>query len=129
MFLRGNEDIVEQKQSEKRVKRDTRSDRKEIPVAEGGPRAESGSGRERMVRYGRIGRWFQTICFMNLPVIGFIYMLVQAFSKKTPAHRREFAQAYLLYRILVLLLAFTVLFILYRIGLDFVDEILKYVKI
>lgn len=85
--------------------------------------------KEQLKKYGRIGKWFQTICFMNVPVVGFFYMLVLAVRKKTPAVRKDFAKAYLLYRVLVLLLAFTILFVLYKIGLDLVDGILKYAKI
>lgn len=87
------------------------------------------SQEEKIKRYGRIGKWFQTICFMNVPVVGFFYMLVMALRKNTPAARKDFAKAYLLYRILVLFLAVTILFVLYKIGLNFVDELLKYAKI
>lgn len=87
------------------------------------------SREEKLKQYGRMGKWFQTICFMHVPVVGFIYMLVMALKKDTPAARRDFAKAYLLYRILVLILAFTILFVLYKIGLNFVDELLKYAKI
>ena len=73
-----------------------------------------------------IGKWFQVLCFMNIPVLGFLYMLIRMLRKKTPAEHRYFAAAYLLYRVLVLLLAVTVLYILYRVGLDFVDTILQY---
>lgn len=80
----------------------------------------------RLNRGAKIGKWFQMICFMNIPVLGFIYMLVKLIRKKTPGEQRAFAAAYLIYRILVLLLAVTVLYILYQVGLDFVDTILKY---
>lgn len=87
------------------------------------------SREEKLKQYGRVGRWFQTICFMHVPVVGFFYILVMALKKDTPAARKDFARAYLLYRILVLLLAFTILFVLYKIGLNFVDDLLKYAKI
>lgn len=82
--------------------------------------------REKIRKYGLVGRWFQTICLMNIPILGFWYMVVLAVRKKTPPQRKSFAIAYILYRILVMILAFTILYVLYRIGLDFVDEILKY---
>ena len=82
--------------------------------------------RENIRKYGTIGRWFQTICLMNIPIFGFWYMVVLAIRKKTPPQRKSSAIAYILYRILVLVLALTILYVLYRIGLDFVDEILKY---
>jgi len=80
-----------------------------------------------IVRFGRIGQWFQILCFMNIPVFGFVYMFIMAVRRKTPPLKRSFAIAYLLYRILVLLLAVTILYVLYKLGLDFVDEMLKFV--
>jgi cation transporter-like permease len=91
------------------------------PPVQKGKRSE-----DRIKRYSEIGEWFQTICWIKIPVFGFIYMLVLAIRKNTPKQKKSFAIAYLLYRILVLLLAFTILFVLYRIGLSFVDEILQY---
>lgn len=83
---------------------------------------------EKIKQYGRIGKWFQTICFSHVPIVGFFYMLVLAIRKNTPAAEKDFAKAYLLYRILVLILAFAILYVLYQIGLDLVDGLLKYVK-
>jgi len=80
----------------------------------------------RLQRYGKVGEWFQVLCVTKVPIIGFIYMLVLAIRKKTPPYKKSYAIAYLLYRILVLALAVTILFILYKVGLGFVDEILKY---
>ncbi|MBR1742177.1 MAG: hypothetical protein IJ733_09995 [Lachnospiraceae bacterium] len=73
-----------------------------------------------------IGKWFQILCFMNIPVFGFVYMFIKLLRRKTPGEQRYFAAAYLIYRILVLVLAGTILFILYKIGLDFMDSILQY---
>ena len=79
-------------------------------------------------RFGRIGKWFQILCLMNIPVFGFIYMFVLAVRSTTPAERKAFARAYILYRILVLILAGTILYVLYRVGLSFVDGMLQFVK-
>ena len=86
----------------------------------------SDDARRKLHFYGEIGQWFQMICFIKIPVFGFLYILVLAFRRKTPQRKRTFAIAYLLYRILVLLLALTILYILYKVGLGFVDEILRY---
>jgi hypothetical protein len=80
----------------------------------------------RLQRFGRTGQWFQMLCLMHIPIFGFLYMLVLALRRKTPPQKKSFAAAYILYRILVLLLAGTIVFVLYRVGLSFVDEILKY---
>lgn len=83
---------------------------------------------ENMERYASVSQWFLSICWLKIPVIGFIYALFMAFSRKTPYEKRNFARGYILYRILVLLLSMTVLYVIYRIGLDFIDQLLSYVK-
>ena len=75
---------------------------------------------------GNVSQWFHLLCCMNIPIIGFIYMLVLSLRKKTPPQKRAFAIAYVLYRILVLILAGTILFVLYKVGLSFVEQILNY---
>lgn len=82
--------------------------------------------RTKLKRYGEVGQWFQTLCWSRIPIFGFFYMLVLAIRKKTPSQKKSFAIAYVLYRSLVMLLAFTILFVLYKVGLSFVDEILRY---
>lgn len=81
---------------------------------------------ERLRSFGRVGQWFQILCFMHIPIFGFFYMLVAAIRKKTPPQKKSFAIAYILYRILVLFLAATILFVIYKVGLSFVEEILRY---
>lgn len=84
--------------------------------------------REVMDRYVSVSQWFLSICWLKIPFLGFIYALVMAFSRKTPPSKKAFAMAYLLYKILVMILALTVFYILYRVGLSFVDELLSYAK-
>lgn len=84
---------------------------------------------ENAARYASISQWFLSICWLKIPVIGFIYALILAFNHKTPYDKKNFARGYLLYRILVLLLSLTILFVLYRVGLDFIDQMLSYVKV
>lgn len=83
---------------------------------------------ERIEKIGRAGGWFQTICYMNIPIIGFIYVLVLAFSKKTSEERKDFARGYLIYKVLVWILAIALLYCLYKLGLGFVDGILSFIK-
>lgn len=91
-----------------------------------GKKHDGQRGSARLDKLGSVGRWFQILCFMHIPVFGFLYMLVKALRRKTPAEERHFAAAYLLYRILILFLALTILYILYKVGLQFVDGILDY---
>ena len=95
-------------------------------VAEERKKRRREKGTARLNKLGSVGRWFQVLCFMHIPVFGFLYMLVKALRRKTPQEERHFAIAYLLYRILILFLAFTILYILYKVGLQFVDGILDY---
>ncbi|MDD7403136.1 MAG: hypothetical protein SO170_10850 [Butyribacter sp.] len=88
--------------------------------------SKAASDKEKIQWYEKVGQWFQTLCLIHIPIFGFFYMLVLALKKSTPPQKKSFATAYVLYRILVLFLAFTVLFVLYRVGLGFIDEILKY---
>lgn len=77
-------------------------------------------------RFAEVGEWFQTICFVSIPVFGFFYLLICLLRKKVPREKKNFLLAFLLYQILVLIIAAAVLFAIYQTGLDFVDAILKY---
>lgn len=87
---------------------------------------KSVSKSEKLQWYGKIGHWFQTLCLIHIPIFGFYYMLVKALRKKTPPQEKSFAIAYVLYRTLIMILAFAVLFVLYKVGLDFIDNVLQY---
>ncbi len=78
--------------------------------------------------YATVSQWFLSICWMNIPLIGFVYALVLAFGRKTPRDKKNFAKGYILYRLLVLLLAVTIMYIIYKVGLSFVDELLSLVR-
>ena len=39
---------------------------------------------EKLQKWGRIGQWFQTFCWMHIPIFGFWYMVVLAVRKRTP---------------------------------------------
>ena len=75
-----------------------------------------------------VSEWFLSVCWIKIPVIGFIYVLVLALSKKTHPAKKNFARGYLIYRCLVLILSVTVLYVLYQIGLNFIDQMLSFVK-
>lgn len=84
--------------------------------------------REEQIRHwGAVGQWFQTFCWIHIPIFGFWYMVVLAIRKKTPEEKRTFARGYVLYRILVFILALTIIYVFYRMGLSFIEQILAYV--
>lgn len=107
------------------------------PVVPNRPRADRGMPLEekpdkrtmRLNHWGKVGQWFQTFCWMHIPIFGFWYMVVTALRRKNPEEKRAFAKAYILYRLLVLLLALTILYVFYRMGLSFLEQILAYVKL
>lgn len=85
------------------------------------------SREEKWEQLGKTGQWFQTFCWMHIPVFGFFYMLILSLREKTPEEKKAFARAYVLYRVLVMILACTLLYVLYKVGLNFVDQMLSYV--
>lgn len=89
-------------------------------------KATGNTKRKKLIRAGKTGDWFQTICFMRIPIIGFVYILVLALSKKTPIEKKSFAKAYIIYKVLVWVLAAALLYCLYKVGLNFLDGILQY---
>lgn len=74
-----------------------------------------------------VHRWFFTFMCMNLPILGWFYLLALAFSKKYP-YRRNFARAYLFYKLVFLLASVLIIGILVYIGLDLLDQLLAYME-
>lgn len=75
----------------------------------------------------RIHRWFFTFMCMNIPIAGWIYLLYLAFSKKV-TDRRDFARAYLFYKLTFFIISAVILGILIYIGIDFLDQLLAYME-
>ncbi len=75
----------------------------------------------------RIHRWFFTIMCMNIPIAGWIYLFYLAFSKKV-TDRREFARAYLFYKLIFLMISAVILGILIYIGMGLLDQLLAYME-
>lgn len=83
---------------------------------------------ENMIEYVSVSQWFLSICWLNIPVIGLIYALVLAVNPKTPKDKKNFSRGYLLYQILVLVLSITIMYVVYQVGLSFIEEMLSYVR-
>ena len=64
---------------------------------------------------------------MNIPVIGWIYLLYLAFRKDTTL-RRNFARAYLFYKLVFLLISLVILGILVYIGMGLLENLLAYME-
>lgn len=75
----------------------------------------------------RVHRWFFTFMCMNIPIGGWIYLFYLAFNKKV-TDRREFARAYLFYKLMFLIVSLVILGILVFIGLGVLDRVLAYME-
>ncbi len=71
--------------------------------------------------------WFFTFMCMNMPVIGWFYLFHKARHEEDPA-RKEFARAYLFYKLVFLIAGAVVLLILIWIGLGLLDQLLAYME-
>ena len=90
--------------------------------------ATQGRVSKGMEGYASVSQWFLSICWLQIPIIGLLYAFVLAINPKTPCDKKNFARGYLLYQILVLLLSLTIMYVVYQVGLSFIEEMLSYVK-
>lgn len=72
-------------------------------------------------------RWFFTFMCMNIPIAGWIYLLHLAFGKKEN-QLRDFAKAYLIYKVVFLIAALIILGILVYVGMHVADMVLNYME-
>lgn len=71
--------------------------------------------------------WFFTFMCMNMPIVGWFYLFHKARYEEDPA-RKEFARAYLFYKLVFFIAGAVVLLILIWIGLGLLDQLLAYVE-
>lgn len=71
--------------------------------------------------------WFYTFMCMNMPIVGWFYLVHKARQEEDPA-RKEFARAYLFYKLVFLIAGAIVLLILLWIGLGLLDQLLAYME-
>ncbi len=88
--------------------------------------AFSESEEEGYVRRSPIRSWFNTFMIMNIPLFGWIYLLIIAFSKKD--QRKDFAKAYLIYKLVFLLLALAMIAACMYVGMEAADRLLQYIN-
>lgn len=75
----------------------------------------------------RTHRWFFTFMCMNIPVAGWIYLLYLAFNKKV-TDRRDFARAYLFYKLIFFIISAVILGMVIYIGMGFLNQLLTYME-
>ena len=71
--------------------------------------------------------WFFTFMCMNMPIVGWFYLSHKARYEEDPA-RKEFARAYLFYKLVFFIAGAVVLLILIWIGLGLLDQLLAYME-
>ena len=71
--------------------------------------------------------WFFTFMCMNMPIVGWFYLFHKARYEEDPA-RKEFARAYLFYKLVFFIAGAVVLLILIWIGLGLLDQLLAYME-
>lgn len=71
--------------------------------------------------------WFFTFMCMNMPIVGWFYLFHKARYEEDPA-RKEFARAYLFYKLVFFIAGAVVLLILIWIGLGILDQLLAYME-
>ena len=71
--------------------------------------------------------WFFTFMCMNMPIVGWFYLFHKARYEEDPA-RKEFARAYLCYKLVFFIAGGVVLLILIWIGLGLLDQLLAYME-
>ena len=71
--------------------------------------------------------WFFTFMCMNMPIVGWFYLFHKARYEEDPA-RKEFARAYLFYKLVFFIAGAVVLLILIWIRLGLLDQLLAYME-
>ena len=74
-----------------------------------------------------VSSWFFTFMCMNMPIVGWFYLFHKARYEEDPA-RKEFARAYLFYKLVFFIAGAVVLLILIWIGLGLLDQLLAYME-
>ncbi len=87
----------------------------------------SGSPPDKAQDPSKISSWFITFMCMNTPLIGWAYLIYLAFNKKK-TDRRNFARAYLFYKLLFLLISLIIFTILAIAALDLLDQLFTYMQ-
>lgn len=113
------------KQEERWKKKEEKQARKDQKEQERWEKRQEANAKDVTDKVG-VSNWFVTLCLTNIPVINVIYLIVTALNKNNPQPKRSFAVGFLLYRLLIWVLAFTILYVLLMLGTDFIDGILNF---
>ena len=74
-----------------------------------------------------IGNWYLTFMCMSIPIFGWIYLMILAFSRKQPL-KREFAIAYILYRLTIFSVCVILLMLMINTMIPYLNSLLDYME-
>lgn len=97
-----------------------------LPLS-GIPEIDGGSQAGVLPRKVGTHAWFFTFMCMKIPIVSWFYLCYLAFNKKK-TDRREFARAYLFYKLVFLSVSLVILGILLYIGIGLLDQLLAYME-
>lgn len=72
-------------------------------------------------------KWFFTFMCMNIPIVGWIYLLSKAYGKKEN-QLKDFCRAYLHYKLVFLVISLVILGLLVYAGVEIADRVLAYME-
>jgi heme/copper-type cytochrome/quinol oxidase subunit 2 len=75
----------------------------------------------------QVSDWFFTFMCMNIPVAGWIYLMCLAFNRRH-TERRNFARAYLFYKLVFFTVALVIILILGVAAMNLLDQLLAYMQ-
>ncbi len=74
-----------------------------------------------------LGTWYVTFMCMSVPILGWIYLLIIAFTDKDPG-RKQFARAWLLYKLTILLACITLIAVSVHMLIPYMEQLLNYME-
>lgn len=83
--------------------------------------------KESELKYLSLGNWFTIFMYINIPIIGWIYLFTLSKSKNQPL-KREFAKAYLMYKLIILFTCILLIIIGSIIILPYINNLLDYME-
>lgn len=72
-----------------------------------------------------IRTWYKTFMYMNIPIIGWIYLF---FKSRKNTETSEFCKAYLLYKLTILFVCILLIIVGVMIAIPYIRKLLDYIE-
>lgn len=72
-----------------------------------------------------IRTWYKTFMYMNIPIIGWIYLF---FKSRKNTETSEFCKAYLLYKLTILFVCILLIIVGVMIAIPYIRQLLDYIE-